>query len=186
MNVGTPNPESQPAVVARRPRLLVALLVLLSAILVSSILYLRSSAWSPTRIGATTLVTEVSSGLPLEARVDTGAEMCSVHFEDIEIPNESPDPKANIGKTARLLLRNRMGESRWIEARLADHTSIRTADYSEGRYYIFLTLRLGTVEKKVLVTLNDRSEMKHPLLLGRNFLRGDFVVDVNLDNDDLD
>jgi hypothetical protein len=26
--------------------------------------------------------------------------------------------------------------------------------------------------------------MDYPLLLGRNFLRGDFVVDVDVDNDD--
>jgi hypothetical protein len=33
-------------------------------------------------------------------------------------------------------------------------------------------------EKKVLVTLNDRTDMEFPLLIGRNFLRGDFLVDV--------
>jgi hypothetical protein len=33
----------------------------------------------------------------------------------------------------------------------------------------------------VLVTLSDREKMKYPVLLGRNFLRGDFLVDVNLD-----
>jgi hypothetical protein len=36
------------------------------------------------------------------------------------------------------------------------------------------------VEKKVLVTLNDREKMKYPLLLGRNFLRNDFLVNVSL------
>jgi hypothetical protein len=35
------------------------------------------------------------------------------------------------------------------------------------------------VEKKVLVTLNDREQMKYPLLLGRNFLRDDFLVNVS-------
>ena len=32
-----------------------------------------------------------------------------------------------------------------------------------------LTLRLHEVQKRVLVTLNDRSHMKYPMLLGRNF-----------------
>jgi hypothetical protein len=40
------------------------------------------------------------------------------------------------------------------------------------------------MEKKVLVTLNDRENMKYPLLLGRNFLRDDFVVNVSLDADE--
>jgi len=30
----------------------------------------------------------------------------------------------------------------------------------------------------VLVTLNDRTDMEYPLLVGRNYLRGDFLVDV--------
>jgi hypothetical protein len=47
-----------------------------------------------------------------------------------------------------------------------------------------LKLRWQDVEKKVLVTLNDRNNMKYPILLGRNFLRGDFLVDVNLDGSD--
>jgi hypothetical protein len=47
-----------------------------------------------------------------------------------------------------------------------------------------LTLRWKGVEKTVSVTLNDRNGMEYPLLLGRNFLRGDFVVDVDIDHDD--
>jgi hypothetical protein len=36
----------------------------------------------------------------------------------------------------------------------------------------------------VLVTLNDRADLDYPLLVGRNFLFDDFVVDVSLDNHD--
>jgi hypothetical protein len=35
-----------------------------------------------------------------------------------------------------------------------------------------------------LVSLSDRSDLKYPLLLGREFLEDDFVVDVSLDNPD--
>jgi hypothetical protein len=35
----------------------------------------------------------------------------------------------------------------------------------------------------VLVTLNDREKMKYPMLLGRNFLADDFLVNVSLDGD---
>lgn len=171
---------------AARPRPRRVVPALLLVLVVSLIVYLRIVTKPAVRIGATTVVTEVSSGLALEARVDTGAEVCSIHVEAMEIPGESSDPKANIGETARLLLKNGKGETRWINARVADYTPIRTADYSEGRYYVHLTLRLGNVQKTVLATLNDRTKMKHPLLLGRNFLRHDFVVDVALDSDDIE
>ena len=40
------------------------------------------------------------------------------------------------------------------------------------------------MEKEVLVTLNNRQHMEYPLLIGRNFLHGDFLVDVELNSDD--
>ena len=42
-------------------------------------------------IGATTLVTEVTTGLPLAARVDTGATSCSIHCVAFEIKDAHPD-----------------------------------------------------------------------------------------------
>ena len=43
-----------------------------------------------------------------------------------------------------------------------------------------MTLRLNDVKKRILVSLNDRSHMNYAALLGSNFLRDDFVVDVSL------
>jgi hypothetical protein len=49
---------------------------------------------------------------------------------------------------------------------------------------VMLPLEWNGVKKDVLVTINDRTDMDYPLLIGRNFLRGDFVVDVEVDNKD--
>ena len=46
-----------------------------------------------------------------------------------------------------------------------------------------MTLRHNDVKKLVLVSPNDRSHMNYPLLLGHNFLRGAYVVDVSLKAD---
>ena len=70
------------------------------------------------------------------------------------------------------------------EARIDGYVIIKTSDSRVRRYKVPLTLRWKGIEKKVLVTLNTRNGMKYPLLLGRNFLRGDFLVDVDIDNDD--
>lgn len=136
------------------------------------------------RIGATATVTEVSSGLPFAARVDTGATSCSIHCEAFEIDNPSDDPKENVGKPVRFLVKNNEGESQWIESKIADHVIVRTAEQKDERYKVRLNIRWQDVEKKVLVTLNDRENMHYPLLLGRNFLKGDFLVDVTLDRGD--
>ena len=52
----------------------------------------------------------------------------------------------------------------------------------EHRYKVRLSLRLDGHRKEVLVTLTDRTDMEYPLLIGRNYLRGDFMVDVDKDN----
>jgi hypothetical protein len=133
-------------------------------------------------IGATALVTEMSTGVPLPARVDTGATCCSIHCGALEIKDADPDPKVNIGKPVRFLIEPRDGKSKgeWIEAKIVDHVTIRTSESEDERYKVRLKLRVDDIEKKVLVTLNDRENMKYPLLLGRNFLRDDFLVNVSM------
>jgi hypothetical protein len=132
-------------------------------------------------IGATTTVTEVASGLPFAARVDTGATSCSIHCEKVEIKDEQKDPKENIGKPIRFLVKNKEGKAEWVESKIVDHVTVRTSSTEDERYKVQLKLRWEDVEKKVLVTLNDRQHMKYPLLLGRNFLRDDFLVNVSLE-----
>ncbi len=134
-------------------------------------------------IGPVTTITEVSSGLHFPARVDTGATTCSIHYEELEIEDAAEAPADNIGKRARILIKNPDGDEEWISTKIADHVTVRTTTDDEERYKVRLKLRWQDVEKHVLVTLKDREKMKYPLLVGRNFLRGDFVVDVNLDSE---
>jgi hypothetical protein len=134
-------------------------------------------------IGPVTTITEVSSGLPFPARVDTGATTCSIHYEAIEIENPAKNPEDNVGKRVRVLIKNPDGDEEWITTKIVDHVTVRTSTNDDERYKIQLNLRWQDVEKKVLVTLKDREKMKYPLLVGRNFLRGDFLVDVNLEAD---
>jgi hypothetical protein len=87
----------------------------------------------------------------------------------------------NVGKTIRICLKKCDGEPEWIERKIADLAEVRTSEQAELRYKVPMTLRCEGIEKEVLVSLNDRSQMSYPMLLGRNFLHGDFVVDVDLE-----
>jgi hypothetical protein len=132
-------------------------------------------------IGATTTITEVSSGIELEARVDTGAGTTSLHCIEMEIPDESSEPFENVGKTVRLLLENRRGDRHWVTTKIVDYSGIHSALGRSDRYFVGLVLRCHGVEKETIVTLVDRSKMGYHLLLGRNFLADDFLVDVGAD-----
>jgi hypothetical protein len=50
----------------------------------------------------------------------------------------------------------------------------------EKRYIIELVVSWKNVNKTVEVNLRDRSRMNYKLLIGRNWLSGDFLVDVDL------
>ena len=135
-------------------------------------------------IGATTTVLEKRSGLLFRARVDTGAKSCSLHIEEMVIEDEEEKWVDNIGKVVRFKAKNRNDKTHWMEGRIAGYVIIKTSDTRVRRYKVSLILRWKGIEKKVLVTLNNRNGMEYPLLLGRNFLRGDFLVDVDIENDD--
>jgi hypothetical protein len=133
-------------------------------------------------IGATAQVTEVSTGFTFPARVDTGAKSCSLHVERIEIKEESENRLDNIGKSIRFWVKSPDGKTEYIETLIASSVIIRNAQSETRRYKVRLALQVGDHKKEVLVTLNDRDGMEYPVLLGRNFLRGDYIVDVDVDN----
>ncbi|MGE3637392.1 MAG: RimK/LysX family protein [Pirellulales bacterium] len=148
---------------------------------IASLLQLsRIADEGPRVIGPIETIIEVHSNIPFLARVDTGATTCSMHFESLQIRNAAVDPQDNVGKRIRFLVKNRKGQSTWIESDIAGAPKVQTSEDAEQRYMVWLTLRCREVEKRVLVTLNDRTDMTYPLLIGRNFLRDDFVVDVGM------
>jgi hypothetical protein len=53
-----------------------------------------------------------------------------------------------------------------------------TAGVVSRRYVIKEKLKIGGIEKEVLINLNDRTKMEYKFLIGRNVLLGRFIVDV--------
>lgn len=138
-------------------------------------------------IGATATLTETNSGFAFPARIDTGAETCSLHVEKVEIEDKTARRTKNVGKSVRFLLKGSDGKTQWVEGIVADAIRVKSPSLKSGdvdhRYKVRLTLQWKDVRKEVLVTLNDRTSMEYPLLVGRNFLQGDFLVDVDVDKD---
>lgn len=134
-------------------------------------------------IGPTVVVEESESEISFAARVDTGATSTSLHVEDFKVENESKQMAANVGKMIRFRIKNIHGEAQWLKRKIAEVSVIKTSERQEVRYKVPVTLNYNNVEKRVLVSLNDRSHMKYPVLLGRNYLQDTFVVDVALAED---
>lgn len=131
-------------------------------------------------VGATEMVEVQPAGLRFNARIDTGAKTSSIHAENIEIDSSGDPP----GKPVAFDLINKQGQSQRIHTHVARLITVKTSEGSEVRYAVPLTISWKNTTKTVLVTLNNRQHMQYGLLLGRNWLQGDFVVDVTLNNDD--
>ncbi len=130
-------------------------------------------------VGATEVVFVEGANLSFKARVDTGAKTSSIHAENIEV-DLSGDPR---GKPISFDLVTKEGLSREIETRVSSVIKVRTSEMAEQRYVVPLLIKWHDSKKTVLVTLNDRTKMKYRLLLGRNWLHGDFIVDIDKKGD---
>ncbi len=121
-------------------------------------------------------------GIPLSylARIDTGAKTSSIHATNIEIINGSAVYSENIGKSITFQTINRDGIYQPLTAVITRISSVRNGQRTEQRYVIRLSLSWKNMKKTVEVNLRNRSMMNYKLLIGRNFLSKDFLVDVDM------
>lgn len=113
-----------------------------------------------------------------DARIDTGAATSSLNAVDVE--EFERDGK----KWVRFHLvgdDNEADNRHWIEAPVVRYVRIRqaTSEQTERRAVVELWVQLGSIHQQAQFTLADRSQMNHPILLGREFIRDIAVVDVS-------
>lgn len=132
-----------------------------------------SSSSTKQVIGSSELVRVLPGNVVLGSRIDTGAETTSINAIDMQLFERDSREFVSF----RL---NNDENSSLIEEPVLKYVKIkRHAGESQSRPVIKLRLILGGHEKVVLVTLTDRSKFKYPLLIGRNFLRDLYIVDVS-------
>ena len=103
----------------------------------------------------------------LPARIDTGAAKSSLDARELKIHEDRVEfklPRKYGGLHLRLPI--------------VDWRHVRTPEGLERRPIVELEICFGSKRIRTLVNLADRSMVKYPLILGRNFLKEDFVVDV--------
>ncbi|MEZ9139297.1 MULTISPECIES: RimK/LysX family protein [unclassified Shewanella] len=132
-------------------------------------------------IGPTAGISIVESGLIFDTRIDTGAVENSLHAVNLRIKDEDKtNMDNNVGKDVTFTTMNEKNETVDVTARIHSTSLIRNAQGSEIRYMVTLTIGEPGEEFKVDVNLRDRSKMTYKLLIGRNWLQGHYIVDVNM------
>jgi hypothetical protein len=118
-------------------------------------------------LGAVEDVILLPWGVRLPARIDTGAAKSSLDARELVIQEGMAEfklPQEFGGVQLRLPI--------------IEWKHIRSPDGRQQRPVVELELCIGSKRIRSKVNLTDRSMVKYPLILGRNFLRKNFVVDV--------
>jgi hypothetical protein len=105
-------------------------------------------------------------GVRLPARIDTGAATSSLDARELTVKNNMAEfrlPKMYGGVQLRLPV--------------IEWQKIRSADFRERRPVVEITFCIGPKLIRAQVTLNNRSTVTFPLIIGRNVLKDKFVVD---------
>lgn len=110
----------------------------------------------------------------LGAKIDTGARTSALHVEDLEVL-----PRGRV-RFEVVVHREHRDRHVPVVARIVRRARVKSSNGQyEYRYFVATTLRLGPVEKEIEVSLVDRGDMLHRMLLGRKALERDFMVDVS-------
>jgi len=145
-------------------------------------LLVSSTCWAGDKaiIGSSEQMSVEQTGLTYEARIDTGAVNTSLHAVDLEIEGGSEKKmKDNVGKTLFFTTENEKGEQKRLKAKIVKTSTVSNSQGRETRYMVDLNVGFQDKERRVRVNLRDRSHMDYKLLIGRNWLKGKYIVDVS-------
>ncbi len=126
----------------------------------------RGSAGEKMTIGEVEEVVLMPWGVRLPVCIDTGAATSSLDARELNVKNNMAEfrlPKKYGGLQLRLPV--------------IEWQKIRSADFRERRPVVEITFCMGPKLIRTQVTLNNRSTVSYPLIIGRNVLKDTFVVD---------
>ena len=113
----------------------------------------------------------------INVKIDTGAYTSAIHCSKIIEENNNTlrcvfnsDVHQNFGKTE-------------IVFDTFTHTNVKSSNgYKENRYKVKSEVIFFGKTYKINLTLSTRDDMRFPVLIGRQFLKQKFMVDVDLEN----
>jgi len=121
------------------------------------------------------MITSIPGSTPMKGKVDTGADVSSIHAEDWQVDNGQVTfncPELSENKITLPVI-----EKQAIKSSNGD---------TEYRPVIELNIQINNQQlPNVMFNLNDRGTMTYPMLVGQNILeRGGFMIDPTINDPD--
>ncbi|MBI2433093.1 MAG: ATP-dependent zinc protease [Candidatus Hydrogenedentes bacterium] len=135
----------------------------------------RRAPVKKTLIGWTEYVDFVDWGISrVRAKVDTGARTSALHVENLQILR-------NHQARFQVILSRKLAHRRtWVTAPVVKWARVRSSTgHFALRCFVLTRVRIGPVTKEIAISLVSREDMTFRMLLGRQALEKDFVVDVS-------
>lgn len=120
----------------------------------------------------------IENQIQFAARIDSGAKSTSIHAVDIEVEDAAESMKDNVGKQVNFTIINEKGDQWRMSRRISSVTKIRNSQGVEYRYNVPLRIGWDEINKTVDVNLRDRSRMTYKLLVGRDWMKREVVIDL--------
>ncbi|GIT97364.1 RimK/LysX family protein [Sulfurovum sp. TSL1] len=109
----------------------------------------------------------------LDAKIDTGADSCSMHCDDIEVE----------GEKVIFTLHDEVHPAYHGKRLTLPISKIKNVKSSNGsieeRVFVKSMLKLGCKTYEAEISLTNRENMKYPMLIGRRFLSHHYLIDVS-------
>ncbi|MEY3395977.1 MAG: hypothetical protein RL346_2214 [Verrucomicrobiota bacterium] len=112
----------------------------------------------------------------LKAKADTGAKSSAIDCAEItELPENRVRFTVRLDRNDKKLIT--------LEGEIHSRKRVRSSDgTASSRIFVSTTLRLAGIEKQIVISLVSRKRMIHRLLLGREALGDDFLVNSLVDH----
>jgi hypothetical protein len=109
----------------------------------------------------------------LDAKIDTGADNCSMHCDDIEVEGE------NVIFTLHDEVHPAYHGKR-LTLPIFKIKNVKSSNGSiEERVFVKSMVKLGCKMYEAEISLTNRENMKYPMLIGRRFLSHHYLIDVS-------
>ncbi|GLR15632.1 ATP-dependent zinc protease family protein [Portibacter lacus] len=110
----------------------------------------------------------------IDLKIDTGAYTSAIHCRKIAI--KIVDGKEVLTFTLLDPSHNQYDEKEFSTDDFTEKRIKSSFGSSEKRYIIKTTIRLFAIRYKIELSLSERGEMRFPILIGRKFLMGRFII----------
>lgn len=112
----------------------------------------------------------------LDSKIDTGADSCSMHCDDIEVE----------GEKVTFTLHDEVHPAYHGKRLTLPIFKIKRVKSSNGkseeRVFVKSLLKLGCKTYEAEISLTNREKMMYPMLIGRRFLSHRYLIDVSRKN----